>query len=227
MNLNEKKPNTSKNKIPLVAVDTVVFRITNEGLSVLLIQIGSGIYKDKWAVPGGLVRVNESLDDAAIRVLNEKAHLTHVYLEQLYTFGDVDRDKRGRSISVSYFALLPSTEELNVEIQTYYKDIKWFLLNNLPELAFDHKKIIETALQRLRDKLSYTNIVYSLLPKEFALTQLQSVYETILGKKLDKRNFRKKMLALGIVEPLDKRETNVVHRPAVLYKFRARRLETF
>jgi 8-oxo-dGTP diphosphatase len=212
---------------PYLAVDTVVFTIINQKLSVLLIQIAEGIYSGKWAVPGGLVNSDESLDEAAVRVLSEKANLKNVFLEQLYTFGHPERDRRGRSVSVAYFALIPAPEKIEVAKKEYYRDIKWYSVDDLPDMAFDHKKIVAVAHERLKSKLSYTNIVYSLLPKEFTLTQLQRVYEVILGEKLDKRNFRKKIESLGILRDLDKRQDDVSHRPAKLYSFKDRVLKVF
>jgi 8-oxo-dGTP diphosphatase len=225
--MNSKNSNNLNKTGPLVAVDTVVFTIFNGNLSVLLIQIDSGPYKEKWAVPGGLVKIDEDLDDAAVRVLSEKANIKNLFLEQLYTFGELDRDVRDRSISVAYFALVSNPDKLEISTQEYYKAIDWLPVNTLPEMAFDHKKIIETAHERLKGKLSYTNIAYSLLPKEFTLTQLQRVYEVILGRSLDKRNFRKKINSLDFVEELDKRQKDVTHRPAKLYKFKNRNLEIF
>jgi 8-oxo-dGTP diphosphatase len=212
---------------PYLAVDTVVFSIIKKKLSVLLIKIDGGPYKDKWAVPGGLVKEKESLDEAAVRVLNEKTSIKNIFLEQLYTCGDPDRDVRGRSVSVAYFALINNADKLELTTQDYYGGIEWFPVDKLPKMAFDHKQVIELAKKRLRAKLSYTNIAYSLLPVEFTLTQLQRVYEIILGHGLDKRNFRKKIDSLGIVEDLEKKQTDVTHRPAQLYKFKKRELEVF
>lgn len=217
----------NKKEKPLLAVDTVVFTIDDKKLQVLLIQIGEGPYKNRWAVPGGLVRTDEPLDKAAIRVLSEKANLQNIFLEQLYTFGDPKRDIRGRSVSVAYFALINSPQKLDISTQDYYKDIKWHPAEDLPDLAFDHKEIINKAHERLKGKLSYSNIAYSLLPKEFTLTQLQRVYEIILGKKLDKRNFRKKINSLDILQKLNKKQQDVGHRPAQLYKFKTRELRVF
>lgn len=216
-----------RERVPLLAVDTVVFTVLDKKLSVLLIKIGSGPYAEKWAVPGGLVGADETLDEAAVRVLNEKANVRNIYLEQLYTFGDLGRDVRDRSVSVAYFALISSSEKLDISTQEYYKDIKWFPVKELPEMAFDHEEIIETAHTRLKGKLTYSNIAYSLLPEEFTLTQLQKVYEIILGRELDKRNFRKKIMSLDIVESLNKKQKDVEHRPARLYEFKTRQLEIF
>ena len=218
---------TTKLRAPLVAVDTVVFSILDEKLHAVLIQINEGVYKNKWAVPGGLVKLNESLDEAAVRVLVEKTSLENIYLEQLYTFGEIKRDTRGRSISVAYFALVNNARALNLKTKEYYNDVKWTPVSKLPTMAFDHKEIIRRAHTRLKSKLSYSNIAYSLLPKEFTLSELQKVYEIILGEKLDKRNFRKKIDSLGILEELNKKQTGVTHRPALLYKFKKRELRLF
>ena len=173
------------------------------------------------------MRQDETLDQAAVRVLSEKANLNNIFLEQLYTFGDLKRDVRKRSVSVAYFALVSHPEKLKIATQDYYRGIEWYALDNLPDLAFGHQQIITTAHKRLKGKLTYSNIAYSLMPKEFTLTQLQRVYEIILGRKLDKRNFRKKISSLDILEELDKKQIDVTHRPAQLYKFKKRALEVF
>lgn len=202
-----------------VAVDAVLFCIKNQSLNALLIQIAQGPYKDKWCLPGGLVEAEESLEEAVTRIGFEKANISNVYMEQLYTFGDPNRDVRSRSISVAYFALINEKTGYKVKTTPYYAKIEWIEINKLPELAFDHKKIIEAAYQRLKAKIGYSNIVYSLLEKEFTLSQLQEIYEIILGKELDKRNFRKKMLALNLVTEV-KNKLHGQHRPAQLYRFR-------
>ena len=210
---------------PATAVDTIIFAVIKNKLSVLLIQIGQGEYQDKWAIPGGLVQLNESLDDAVKRVLSQKANIENLHLEQLYTFGNPKRDKRGHIISVSYFLLLPEPEKRVVKTLEYYSDIKWHPVNKIPEMAFDHKKIIEYAYKRLKSKMEYSNIAYSLLPEYFTLTQLQKVYEIVWNKKLDKRNFRKKILNLGIIEKTNKKEEGKAYRPANLYRFKGRELQ--
>ncbi len=214
-------------KNPLLAVDTVVFSVVDGVLSALLIQINSGNYQGKWAIPGGLVKVDESLDAAAIRVLRAKTSLKGIYLEQLYTFGDPKRDIRGRSVSVAYFALINTPKDIEIKTLEFYKDIKWFPLDKLPEMAFDHKIILSVAHKRLKDKLSYTNIAYSLLPHEFTLTDMQKIYEIVLGEKLDKRNFRKKIKSLEMLESLGRMQEEVTHRPAELYKFKEHDLRIF
>lgn len=209
---------------PAVAVDAVLFAIEQEQLKALLIKINSGPYKDKWAVPGGLVKFEESLDDAAKRVLFQKTNIGDIHMEQLYTFGDPHRDIRGRSVSVAYFALAPNSHTFNLRTTPYYSEITWWPVKNLPTMAFDHQKIIDFAFRRLKSKLEYTNIAYSLLPKEFTLSELQQVYEVILGEKLDKRNFRKKIISLGLVKKTQRKQKGEAHRPAQLYQFSKREL---
>jgi len=209
---------------PAVAVDAVLFTIHKEQLKVLLMKLNQGPYQGKWALPGGLVQIDESLDEAAKRVLFQKANIGDIHLEQLYSFGDPKRDVRGRSVSVAYFALVPNPR--NFELKTLYNnEIAWQDVNNLPPMAFDHKEIIEYAQKRLEAKIEYTNIAYSLLPKEFTLTDLQKVYEVILGREVDKRNFRKRILSLGLVEETGKTIKGEPHRPAKLYRFSERELK--
>jgi 8-oxo-dGTP diphosphatase len=209
---------------PAVAVDTVLFCIDQKKLKVLLIKINQGPYAGKWALPGGLVQLNETLDEAAKRVLFQKTNIGDIHLEQLYSFGDLTRDSRGRIVSVAYFALVPDSQTYSLKTMDYYDQISWKEIDLLPALAFDHKKIIEYALERLQSKLEYTNIVYSLLPKQFTLTQLQFVYEIITGQPVDKRNFRKKIIGLNLVKSTGKVQKYEAHRPAELYQFTQRKL---
>lgn len=212
-------------KAPFVAVDVLVFTVLRGRLQVLLIEIGGGPYADQWALPGGLVRIEESIDEAAERVLLEKAGVDGIYLEQLYTFGAPKRDKRGRSVSVSYFALV-NTDACHPKVTEYATAIEWHPVEKLPVLAFDHREMIALGRERLQNKLGYTNIAYGLLPKEFTLSELQSVYESILGRDLDKRNFRKKIQALGIVKGSGKKRQQGVSRPAQLFVFAERKPRT-
>jgi len=202
----------------LVAVDTLIFSVIRGKLKVLLVQIASGPYKNKWALPGGLVRKEESLDEAAERVLSEKAGVDGIYLEQLATFGEVKRDVRSRSVSVAYFSLVNS-DDFRPKMTEYYLDIAWHNADHLPVLAFDHKEIIAYGKERLASKLAYSNIAYALLPKEFTLTELQSLYESILGRALDKRNFRKKIQEVKLVKGSGKMRRDGPSRPAKLYMF--------
>lgn len=210
---------------PAVAVDAVLFSIQKGQLDVLLIKICKGPYQGKWALPGGLVRLDETLDEAAKRVLFQKTNVKDVYLEQLYSFGALDRDTRGRSVSVAYFALVSKQNNFNLKTTSFYSEISWKPVKKLPKMAFDHQQIIKYATDRLKAKIGYTNIVYSLLPTEFTLTELQKTYEIILGQKLDKRNFRKKMMSFGLVTKMDKMKKGEANRPAWLYRFIKRELK--
>jgi len=220
-----KKSNTriaNKLKTPAVAVDALIFSVIKGKLKVLLIKIIGGPYKNKWALPGGLVGLKESLEDAASRVLSEKAGVNEIYLEQLATFGELNRDVRERSVSVAYFALV-SSESFFPKTTEYYADIAWHDVGRLPEMAFDHKKIIEYGRERLINKLAYSNVAYALLPKKFVLTELQNIYEAVLGKKLDKRNFRKKVQEIKLVKETGETRQIGASRPAKLYVFSERR----
>ncbi len=205
---------------PRVAVDTVLFTIVEGTLKTLLVNIKKGVFVGRWAFPGGLVQVGEPLDEAARRELYEKTGVQDLYLEQLYTFGDARRDPTAHTVSVAYFALVPSFSQA-LRSGEKYADVGWFPVRALPKLAYDHNTIAAYALQRLQAKLGYTNIVYSLLPPEFTLAELQDIYEVILDQKLDRRNFRRKIMDLGLLKPLQKTRRGA-HRPAMLYAFTRR-----
>jgi 8-oxo-dGTP diphosphatase len=201
-----------------VTVDVVMMSLRHRDLQVLLIKRRSWPFEGMWAIPGGFVNADESLEAAARRELQEETGLQEVYLEQLYTFGDPDRDPRTRVITVVYFALLAS-ECLQVHAADDAADIGWFSVYALPPLAFDHEKILRYTLNRLRGKLDYTTIAFNLLPEQFTLRELQSVYEIIRHRRLDKRNFRKSLLAAGILEETGSQKMEGTHRPARLYRF--------
>lgn len=207
-------------RYPALAVDMVIFTVGEDDLLVLLIQRRGEPFAGRWAIPGGFVDPGESLDDAATRELREETGVADVFLEQLYTFGEPGRDPRGRVISVAYYALLRQAPAISAADDA--ADARWFPLRALPPLAFDHATILDYALSRVRNKVEYTNIVYSLLPDTFSLSELQRVYEIILGRALDKRNFRKKINSLDLVEPTGEERRDGAHRPARLYRFRAR-----
>lgn len=204
-----------------VAVDVAIFTIKDNALKVILIQMKKKPFTGMWAFPGGLIDSRESLDEAARRELKQKTGVNNVYLEQLYTFGDPKRDPYWRVVSAAYFSLI-SSDGVSIKTIEKYSDIRWFDINKLPKLAYDHRKIAKYALLRLRWKLEYTNIVYSLLPRYFTLSELERVYEIILGRALDRRNFHRKIKSLNIVKPTTKRQTGK-HRPAVLYEFVTRK----
>jgi 8-oxo-dGTP diphosphatase len=210
----------TKHRYPAVAVDMIIFTAGEDDLLVLLIQRRGEPFAGHWAIPGGFVDPEESLDDAAARELREETGVAEVFLEQLYTFGEPDRDPRGRVISVAYYALLRQAPAISAADDA--ADARWFPLRALPPLAFDHAAILDYALSRVRNKVEYTNIVYSLLPDTFTLTELQRVYEIILGRTLDKRNFRKKINSLDLVAPTGAERRDGAHRPAKLYRFRSR-----
>ncbi len=204
-----------------VAVDVIVFTVRDETLQVLLVQLKTPPYSGMWAFPGGLVPVGESTEAAATRFLFETTGVKDVYLEQLYTFSNPNRDPHGHVVSVAYFALV-NRARMNLRVPGTCVNIGWFSVASPPPLAYDHSEMLQYALQRLRWKLEYTNIVYSLLPRDFTLTELQRVYETILDRPLDKRNFRKKMMSLGMLQATPRMAKIGAHRPARLYRFRRR-----
>jgi 8-oxo-dGTP diphosphatase len=205
-----------------VTVDIVIFTIRESALKVLLIRRGIPPFKGRMAVPGGFVHRDESLQHAALRELKEETGVRDVYLEQLYSFGDPRRDPRGRVVTVAYYALIPGDHPLRAGSDA--SAAAWWPVKKLPPLAFDHRAIVDYALERLRNKLEYTTVGFQLLPRKFSLPELQAVYEAILGKSLDKRNFRKKMDLLGILKPLNQwRKTG--RKPARLYSFAAKRFE--
>jgi len=208
-----------------VTVDCVVFGLDNiQKLKVLLIQRGVAPYKNSWALPGGFIQPEESIEAAAARELREETGVQEIFLEQLYTFGDVTRDPRDRVITIAYYALI-NIGEYTLQAQTDAKNVNWFPLNSLPVLAFDHEHILQVAKQRLKGKLRYQPVGFELLPAKFTLTQLQRLYETVLEKKLDKRNFRHKILKMNLLINTSEIETNVSHRPAKLYQFNRQRYE--
>lgn len=207
-----------------VTVDNVIFTIINDKLQILLIKRLFEPFKNYWALPGGFVLENESLQDAAYRELQEETNIKNVYLEQLYTFGSPHRDPRWYTVSVAYMALT-SSDKLFIKAGWDATEAKFFPVVRLPKLAFDHKDIIKTWIKRLQWKLTYSNIVQFLLPNKFKLSDLQNIYEIILNKKLDTRNFRKKIEKLGIITSTGEKEVWVKHRPALLYKFKDKNLK--
>lgn len=203
---------------PALTVDAVVFALDEAELKVLLIPRGLEPFKGRWALPGGFVRVNESLSDAVVRELEEETHLHCNYLEQLGAWGDPERDPREHVVTVAWYALVRLPEE-TILGDTDAVDAAWHSLDELPELAFDHAGILQTAHHRLRRRLREQPIGFELLPGKFPLRDLQNLYEQVLGRPLDKRNFRKKVLATGVLEELDEWEKDVQHRAARMYRF--------
>ena len=202
-----------------VTVDVVIFTVEEGRLKVLLIKRALPPFLGRWALPGGFLRAKEATKAAAKRILRDKAGLAEVYLEQLYTFDEIGRDPRAQVISVVYFALV-DRNKMKIRETAETQTPSFFDAKLLPKLAFDHKRITSYAHERLQYKLEYTNAAYSLLPKKFTLTQLQGVYEAIRGQHLDKRNFRKKFLSLGLIKPTNERASGGRARPARLYSFK-------
>jgi 8-oxo-dGTP diphosphatase len=202
-----------------VTTDIVIFTIRDKRLKVLLIRRGAAPFRGKWALPGGFVNIDEDLEDGARRELAEETGVSGVFLEQLYTFGAPDRDPRERVITVAYYALIPS-DRLEISAATDAEAVGWFALDELPELAFDHAQIVAMAQQRLRAKLDYSTIAFQFMPARFSLSELQRVYEIILGAEIDKRNFRKWVLALEQIEETGEQRRDGAHRPAMLYRLR-------
>src|SRR5215469_10961012 len=217
-------PHTYQFPRAALTVDCVVFGFDESELKVLLIQRGLEPFKDRWALPGGFVRVDETIDEAARRELDEEAGLKNVFLEQLYTFGAVNRDPRERVVSVTHYALVKMSDH-RAKAATDAANAEWFPVSKVPKLAFDHGDILATALERLKAKVRYEPIGFELLPPKFTLSQLQHLYEAVLETELDKRNFRKKVLGFGLLLPLKDTQMTGRHRPAQLFTFNAEKYE--
>jgi 8-oxo-dGTP diphosphatase len=204
---------------PALTVDCIVFGLdAQQELKVMLIQRDIPPFQGQWAIPGGFVRMDETLEQAALRELQEETGIHDVYLEQLYTFGGLGRDPRDRTVTVAYYALINLAEQ-KIKAATDARDANWFSLSKIPQLAFDHDQILQTAIARLRSKIRYEPIGFELLPKKFTLTQLQKLYEIVLDRQLDKRNFRKKILSMDLLIDTNDLEQGVSHRAAKLYRF--------
>lgn len=205
---------------PAVTTDIVLFTIRDDQLKLLLIKRGGEPYQGHWALPGGFVEMDEDLEMSARRELEEETGVSGVYLEQLYTFGRPDRDPRERVITVAYYALIPSNQ-MRLQAATDAEAVGWFAFEEPPPLAFDHDEIVAMAHQRLVAKLDYSTIAFQFLPREFTLSELQNVYEIIRREPVDKRNFRKQVLALGKLMETKKMKRDGAHRPARLYRVKS------
>jgi 8-oxo-dGTP diphosphatase len=201
-----------------VAVLVVILTVSEGQLRVLLIHRSAEPHQGMWALPGGVPNPGESLADAASRKLLEETGVSDVYLEQLFTFNGLDGE--AASVAVSYFALVDS-RSVRLRDEPNWEP-RWFALDGLPELAFDNLTVIDTAMIRLRNKLEYTNVAYSLMPREFTLRDLQAVYESIYGRSFDKRNFRRRMISQGLIQPTGRTYSSGAHRPAELFEFTSR-----
>jgi len=207
---------------PGLAVDCVVFGFDEADLKLLLVERAMSPCQGHWALPGGFVRIGESVDEAARRELREETGLAGVFLEQLFTFGAVDRHPGDRVVTVAYYALVKLADQ-RTRPATEARAATWFPASKVPPLAFDHGQILQVALDRLRGKVRYVPIGFELLPPKFTLSELQHLYEAILGRPLDKRNFRKKVLAMDLLDDLEELQRGVRHRAARLYGFNPRK----
>ncbi|MEN0005389.1 MAG: NUDIX domain-containing protein [Bacteroidota bacterium] len=212
-------PYTYEYPRPALTVDCVIFGFdASSKLKVLLIQRAHAPFEGQWALPGGFVDMDETLEQAALRELEEETGVKDVFIEQLYSFGHPERDPRGRVVSVAYFALINLMAH-PVQAASDARTVKWFEIDQIPSLAFDHDRILHMAIARLRSKVRYQPIGFELLPEQFTLSQLQQLYESILGvDQLNKRNFRTKILKMGVLTAVGIQK-GVAHRPAKLYSF--------
>lgn len=223
MPASRKKPNINISPVDIsqyfgyaLSVDCVIFGFDENTLKVLLIKSDLPEFKDEWSLLGDLVGLNEDLDSASYRVLRDRTGLTDVYLEQVHTFSAVDRHPAGRVVSTAYYSLV------NIKHHQFLKndhELQWIAVDEIQHMAFDHKLILDKCLKRLKDKVQVRPIIFNLLEKKFSLRQLQCLYEAILGVKLDRRNFRKKLFATGLITDINEMEENVPHRPGKLYTF--------
>lgn len=206
------------------SIDCVIFGFEAGELKILLIERNVEPFKDWRALPGYIVEQDESIDDAAERILYELSGLRDLHMQQFHTFGEVNRHPQGRVITVAYYALIRINGQKELKPITHYaRRAFWHPVNDLPKLAFDHTEIFKTGFNTIRNSLHHQPIAFELLPEKFTLTQLQSLYEAVLNKKLDKRNFRKKMLSYGFLKELDEKQKGVSYRAAKLYKFDRRK----
>lgn len=205
-----------------MAVDAIVFAIIDEKLHVLVDDVNRPPhYKNIDGFPGSLIQASETAESALERTLKHKAGITKVFYEQLYTFSAVDRDKRNRVVAVAYLCLARP----NVVLSQQHESAHFIPVSSVKKLAYDHNAMLDTAVKRLKGKLAYTTIAKYLLPRHFTLTELQTIYEIILGQDLDKRNFRKKILGSNIVKDTGTVQEGVKNRPAALYQFTSDKLE--
>jgi 8-oxo-dGTP diphosphatase len=214
-------PYTYDHPHPAVTVDIVVFTVQSGRLAAVLIRRAGWPHAGKWALPGGFVGIDESLKRAAWRELREETGLSAAYLEQLGAFGRPDRDPRERVITVVYIALAP-VDRLELQAGSDAKDARLFNVDELPELAFDHARIVGRAIERVRERLDTAGVARRLMPESFTLSELQRACEAVSGRRIDKRNFRKKLASLDMVEATGEMRQDGAHRPAKLFRVRDR-----
>jgi len=207
-------------------VDNVIFGFEEGELQVLLIKRNVEPYSNSWALPGNFVEPEENLEDAGVRVLKQLTGLNDVYLEQVATFGKTGRHPLGRVITVAYYSLIKS-DNIDLKAASIAEDVKWHSVYNIEQLPFDHNDILDTCLERLRQRVRQKPVGFELLPRKFTLTELQSLYEVILDTDLDKRNFRKKIQSMNLLVDSNEWQEGVAHRPAKLFQFDERKYEEF
>lgn len=223
-NINRHAIEISHHQKVALSVDCVIFGFDDHGLRALLIPSDLDEYRNSWTLLGYLVQTDEDPDSAAYRVLQNRTGLKNVFLEQVYTFGKPNRHPAGRVVTVAYYALINIAK---CKLTTQAHELHWHPVKDIRELAFDHKQIFDTCFQRLQDAILENHVGFNLLPPKFSLRKLQSVYEAILGRELDRRNFRKKILAMDILKDLDEIEADVPHRPGKLYSLKKARVDKF
>lgn len=210
--------NFSDEILECISIDCVIFGFQNRSLSVLLVKHLTGTTKGQWALPGGWIKYNESVDDAAHRILTAQTSVSNIFLEQFHTFGDVERVAARRVITVGYYALV-NREDFELHPGNTVADAQWFDINEVPEMAYDHNAIFDRGFTFLQHKILHEPVGFNLLPSKFTLLQLQELYEAILGKSLDKPNFRRKFLKMKLLVPCNEKQNDVAHRAASLYRF--------
>jgi 8-oxo-dGTP diphosphatase len=224
--MSTQKPTEKELHFAVLATDSVAFRLDEKnGLEVLLVEATTNVFEGQPVLPGGLVAPHETAEESVRRHLSNKAGLEDGYIEQLYTFSDVDRDPRDRVVSVAYIALFPM-QDATIGESGKERKAEWCSVARVPHLAYDHDHILNTAVARLQARITYTTLIRHLMPREFTLTELQKAYEAILGHELDKRNFRKKILALDILKETGNKKTEGLTRPASLYTFTGSTVQT-
>lgn len=204
--------------IDALSIDCLIFGFRNSELDVLLIKHGEGISKGRWALPGGWIRYNEDIDQAAARLLTSLTGVSDIFLEQLRAFGEVDRYPGKRVITIAYYALI-NAENYSLNAGFTASDARWFPMKEIPKLPYDHKRILKTGFQYLKHKVRHEPIGFNLLPRKFTLHQIQKLYEAILETELDKPNFRRKLLKMNLLVPCDEKQRDVSHRAANYYRF--------
>lgn len=212
------KKEVSDEIIEALSIDTVIFGFENAELYILLVKHAQGISKGKWALPGGWIKYNESVDDAAYRILTAQTSVSNIYLEELKTFGAVNRYPTTRVITVAYYALVRKSN-FRLNPGPTESDVQWFNVHQLPEMVYDHNEIFACGFKRLKHKVQHEPVGFNLLPRKFTLLQIKEMYEAILEKELDKSNFRRKLIKMNLLVPCNEKQTDVAHRAARLYRF--------